>query len=88
MYIYVNMKHKRLLRRKAMRTEVDTLRGAWLLARTGRVQVRAPPKKRLRSIRAEPRETKANALDYIGVSMPWPLGVFMPSQLPLATYFQ
>jgi hypothetical protein len=25
---------------------------------------------------------------YIAVSEPWPFGVFMPSQVPLATYFQ
>jgi len=25
---------------------------------------------------------------YIAVSMPWPFGVIMLSQLPLATYFQ
>jgi hypothetical protein len=31
---------------------------------------------------------EADASDHICVSIPWPLGVLMLSQVPLATYFQ
>ena len=34
------------------------------------------------------RRPRLRSLDHIAFSMPWPLGVFMPSQVPLATYFQ